>query len=87
MRPCLGVVVLVGAVEVPGAGDRLVCGHSEGGGGVERVTRGYVGRGERGDGRRQVRGGAGDRLRRGGGESIERKGSNTQETLCLFRSK
>jgi len=32
MRPCLGVVILVGAVEVPGAGDWLVCGHAEWGG-------------------------------------------------------
>jgi len=58
MRPCLGIVILVGAVEVPGAGDRLVCGHSEGGGGVERVTGGRVVRGEQGDRRRRVRVGA-----------------------------
>jgi len=63
MRPCLHIVILVGAVEVPGTADRLVCGHVEWGGGVERVTRGYVGRGERSYGRRQVRGGAGDRVR------------------------
>jgi hypothetical protein len=30
MRPCLGIVILVGAVEVPGAADLLVCGHAEG---------------------------------------------------------
>jgi len=56
MRPCLGVVILVGAVEVPGTGDWLVCGHAEWGSGVERVTGDRVVRGERGDGRRGVRG-------------------------------
>jgi len=58
MRPCLGVVVLVGAVEVPGACDWLVCGHAECGGGVDRVIEGRVIRGERGDRRCRVRGGA-----------------------------
>ena len=58
MRPCLGIVILVGAVEVPSIADRLVCGHAEGGGGVERVTGGRVVRGERGDRRRRVRVGA-----------------------------
>jgi len=38
MRPCLHIVILVGAVEVPGACDLLVCDYAEGGGGVERVT-------------------------------------------------
>ncbi len=58
MRPCLGVVILVGAVEVPGTADLLVCGRAEWSGGVDRVTGGQVARGEIGDGRHRVRGGA-----------------------------
>ena len=45
-RPCLGIVILVDPVEVPGAADLLVCGHAELGGGVYRVTGGRVIRGE-----------------------------------------
>jgi len=30
MRPCLGIVILVGAVEGPGAADLLVCGQLKG---------------------------------------------------------
>jgi len=29
MRPCLGIVILVCAIEVPGTADLLVCGHAE----------------------------------------------------------
>ncbi len=58
MRPCLGVVILVGAVEVPGTADLLVCGHAERGGGILGYAGGEIGRGEGGDRRRRVRGGA-----------------------------
>jgi len=43
MRPCLGIVILVGAVEVPGAADLLVCGQAEWGGGILSNAGGEVG--------------------------------------------
>jgi len=46
MRPFLSIVILVGAVEVPGAADRLVCGHTEEGAGILSDEGGRVGWGE-----------------------------------------
>jgi len=83
MRPCLGVVILVGAVEVPGDYDRLVCGHAEGGGGVERVTGVMLpGENEVIDGDRLE--GVPGKNEEGGGGSNGKGGSKTDEMLCSF---